>query len=106
LEKFIATILNILLRAVLLVMGLVFLLSLLIVASLLLALWLLRALWARLTGRPVQPWTFQVMRRAQWERFYRAGGMAPQGRADDADVIDVQARQVESSRTPKDRSGD
>lgn len=90
-ETFIKTVLGLLLRLVLALLGLVFLLSLLTVALLLLALWGLRALWARLTGRPVQPLAFTFLRRAQWQRFYRPGAGS---RADDADVIDVEARQV------------
>jgi len=82
---------RLLLRAVLLLMGLVFLASLLVAAVLVGALWLVRALWARLTGQPVQPLAFTLVRRAQWARFYRPGSAA---RADDADVIDVASRQV------------
>jgi uncharacterized membrane protein len=82
---------KLLLRAVLLMMGLVFLASLAVAAVLVGALWLVRALWARLTGRPVQPLAFTLIRRAQWARFYRPGSAA---RADDAEVIDVPSRQV------------
>jgi len=82
---------KLLLRAVLLLMGLVFLASLAVAAVLVGALWLVRALWARLTGRPVQPLAFTLIRRAQWARFYRPGSAA---RADDAEVIDVPSRQV------------
>lgn len=82
---------GLLLRAMLLLMGLVFLASLLAVVLLLLAGWLLRAAWARLTGRPVPPLAFTLIRRAQWERFYRPGGPR---RADAVDVIDVESRQV------------
>jgi hypothetical protein len=81
-------------------MGLVFLLSLLAAALLLLALWGLRALWARLTGRPVQPLAFAILRRAQWQRFYRPGAAQT---ARDADVIDVESRQVDGP--PADRLG-
>jgi hypothetical protein len=99
-ETFIKTVFGLLLRLVLALLGLVFLLSLLTVALLLLVLWGLRALWARLTGRPVQPLAFTILRRAQWQRFYRPGA-GP--RADDADVIDVEARQVPPQ--PPDRLG-
>jgi len=92
---------GLLLRILLLLMGLVFVLSLLAVALVVLALWGLRALWARLTGRPVQPLAFTVLRRAQWERFYRAGAAAP---VNDPDVIDVESRQVGSGRIPHDPS--
>lgn len=87
---------KLLLRAVLLLMGLVFLASLAVTAVLIGALWLVRALWARLTGQPVQPLAFTLIRRAQWARFYRPGSAA---RADDAEVIDVPSRQV--SPTPE-----
>jgi hypothetical protein len=100
LDNVIKTIFGLLLRALLLMMGLVFFLSVLAVALVLMAVWLLRALWARLTGRPVRPWTFKVVRRAQWERFYRTGRP---GRADDADVIDVASRQIDSGRLPLDK---
>lgn len=82
---------QLLLRAVLLFMGLVFLASLLVAAALLFVLWLLRAGWARLTGQPVQPLVFTVLRRTQWQRFYRAGPSASA-----AEVIDVESRQVDA----------
>lgn len=93
-------ILGLMLRTGLLLMGLVVLLSLLAAGLVLLLLWGLRALWARLTGRPVQPLVFTVLRRAQWQRFYRAGGAAP---ASGADVIDVEARPVDAG--PAERLG-
>lgn len=99
-EKLIKTLLGLLLRLLLLLMGLVFLASVLVVAAVLLLVWSLRALWARLTGRPVQPLVFTLLRRAQWERFYRPGSGRPA--ADDADVIDVESRQVVSERLPDD----
>lgn len=89
--SFLKTILGLLLRTVLLLMGLVFLLSLLAAALVLLAFWAVRALWARLTGRPVQPLALAILRRAQWRRFYPAGAARA---VRDADVIDVESRQV------------
>ena len=99
-ESILKRIFGLLLRTLLLLMGLVFVLSLLVVALVLLALWGLRALWARLRGRPVQPLAITILRGAQWQRFYRPGAAAP---ADDADVIDVQARPV--GPDPRDRLG-
>lgn len=90
--------LGVLLRIALILLGLVVLTSLLLVALVLLAVWGLRALWARLTGRPVQPLAFALLRRAQWERFYRSPAAQP---AQDADVIDVEARPVHPR--PQDR---
>jgi hypothetical protein len=93
---------GLLLRIVLALLGLVLLASLLVAALVLLAWWGLRALWAGLTGRPVQPLAITVLRRAQWERFYRSGA-AP--RADEVDVIDVESRQVGPGSQDQDRLG-
>lgn len=90
------------LRVALLLMGLVFLISLLVAALVLLVIWLMRALWAALTGRPLAPLSFTIIRQANWGRFYRPGQAPP--RADDADVIDVPSRQIDSDRTlPQDK---
>ena len=80
-------------RVALMLVGLVFLTSLLLAALVMLALWLLRALWSRLNGRPVRRWTFQIDRQAVWNRFYRAPGQRPANQRDDADVIDVEAKE-------------
>ncbi len=93
LDKMLKTIFSLLLRAVLLLLGLVFLLSLLAAAGLLLVWWGVRALWAKLTGRPVQPLLFTILSRSRWQRFY-PGGAGTQ--AAQADVIDVESRQVDS----------
>ena len=82
-----------LLRVALLLAGTIFLVSLFFAALLMLALWLLRSLWARLNGRPVTPWTFKVDRQAFWDRFDRTTGQVPKSQRDDADVIDVEAKE-------------
>jgi hypothetical protein len=107
LDNVIKTIFGLLLRVLLLTMGLVFFLSVLAVALLLMALWLLRSLWARLTGQPQRPWTFQILRQARWDQFYRTGrpGASGPNRVDDANVIDVEPKQIDSGRTPHDRAG-
>jgi len=74
--------------------GLVFFASLLVAALLVLAVWLLRALWAKLTGRPVSPWTFQVNRQAVWDRFYRRPSGHGATASRDDDVVDAQVRDV------------
>lgn len=102
-DNVIKTIFRLLLRVLLLMMGLVFFLSLLAVALLLMAVWLLRALWARLTGQPQQPWTFQILRQAQLNRFYRAAGSG-RSHVDDAEVIDVESKQIDAGRLPQDRA--
>ena len=105
-DNVIKTIFGLLLRVLLVLMGLVFFLSVLAVALVLMAVWLLRALWARLTGQPQRPWTFQILRQAQWGRFYRAAGPGAAGhsRVVDVDVIDVVPRQINSSRAPQDKT--
>ena len=59
-------------RAVLVVAGLVMFLSLLAAMLVLALAWGLRALWARLTGRPVMPWTLRVDPRTGWRTVYRS----------------------------------
>jgi hypothetical protein len=81
-------------RVVLVLAGLVFMASLLAAALLVLVVWLLRAAWARLTGRPVSPWTFQVNRQAMWNRFYRAPGAGGARQHDESDVIDAEVKEV------------
>ena len=80
--------------------GLIFFVGLMFAVCLLLAIWLVRALWARLTGRPVTPWTFQVNRQAMWNRFYRAPGSQKTSQAqqrNDYDVIDVEPKEIKRS---------
>jgi len=86
------SLLGLIVRIGLFLAGLVFFASLLAAALLVLAVWLVRALWAKLTGRPVSPWTFQINRRGAWDRFYRrSSGAAP---ARDDTVVDAQVRDV------------
>lgn len=99
-DRVIKTVFSLLLRASLLLMGLVFLVSLLAASLVLLVLWLLRAAWARLTGRPVLPLAFTILRRAQWQRFYRTGAGTA---AEAGEVIDVESRDVDAN--PADRLG-
>lgn len=102
-------------RAILLVAGLVLFLSLLAAALVLALTWGLRALWARLTGRPIVPWTMRVDPRSGWSTVYRSSARwrnaAPDAAPDEAaqprsavrrgsilpgpaDVTDVQAREL------------
>lgn len=102
---FLENVLGFLFRFVLWLASLVFFLSLLAAGLVILLVWLLRALWAKLLGRPVSPWTFQVNRQAAWQGFYRQqAGRGPAGfRRDDvvddnvvdADVIDVEPKRIE-----------
>lgn len=90
-----STLFRALMRAVLLLAGLIFLTSLLAAGTILMLIWLLRALWARLTGQQISPWTFRVDRQAVWSRFYRPPQQrGPHAAKDNVDVVDVQAKEV------------
>ena len=99
--------LGLVLRLGLLLAGLVFLVTIMMVAGLLLVLWMLRALWAKLTGKPVSPWTFQMHRQANWQRFYRGssgpGASEPEpvvespSRGLAADVTDVEIKRIDEA---------
>jgi hypothetical protein len=82
-------------RLALLLAGLVFFASLLAAGLVLLILWLLRALWAKLTGKPISPWTFQMNRQAMWQRFNQ-GGFGQPGRATPStdNVVDAEVTEV------------
>jgi len=91
---------NLLLRIVLVLAGLVVGASALVVFVLLLALWGARAGWAKLTGRPMTPFVARMdpfgaaggmMRRRQASRTPRADSVVPR-RPARADVTDVEAR--------------
>jgi hypothetical protein len=94
--------LNLLLRAFLLVAGLVFAAAVLVAFALLLGLWSVRALWARLTGRPVSPFGMRMRPGEAFAGMYRrASGGTRTPRADavrparpGGDVTDVQAREL------------
>jgi hypothetical protein len=101
LTDFFATVIGWVLRAVLVLAGLVFFLSLLAAATLLALLGLLRALWARATGQPVAAWRMGIDPRAGFGRVYRSaerwtpparrrGGVLPGADS----VTDVTVREV------------
>ena len=71
-NDFLAGLTRWLIRAVVVVAGLVIFLSLLAAVLVLALVWGLRALWARLTGRPVMPWTMRVDPRTGWSTVYRS----------------------------------
>lgn len=60
------------LRLVVFAMGVVLFLSLVAAAAVLALVWGARALWARLTGRPVVPWTMRMDPRTGWSTVYRS----------------------------------
>ena len=111
-NDFFADVLRLLLRLVLVAVGFVFFLSLLAAALVLALVWGLRAVWARLTGRPITPWTTRIDPRAGWSTVYRSSarwtspraGAAPEADATDSrrggvlpgagEVTDVQPRDL------------
>jgi hypothetical protein len=91
---FVKSILRLMLRLGLLLAGLVFFASVLIAGLLLLSVWLLRALWAKVTGQPVQPWVFQMMRRPPWQQADPRTGFGGAAQPPSDDVIDAEVRDV------------
>jgi hypothetical protein len=89
---------GLLMRGVFLLTALIFFASLALVAVFVLVLWLLRALWARLSGQPVSPWTFQFKHHATWQDFRPGSGSTVSPPRADADVIDVEIKEVREIR--------
>ena len=73
-------------KAVLFVAGVVLFLSLLAAALLLALVWGIRALWARLSGRPVVPWTMRFDPRQSWSTVYRSQSQKSTARASSAEA--------------------
>ncbi len=97
-NNFIERLPGVLLRLALMPLVVIALAALLIVAWLVLLLGLLRLVWARLSGKPLQPWTFHVDRRAVWNRFYPKPAQRQATRhSDAADITDVQPKEEKRS---------
>ena len=94
------SLMNFVVRLLLLAAGLLFAASLAAAFVLMLALWSVRAGWARLTGRPVIPLTVRLDPRTGFQRMYRRAGKGGPLRPPDgvalrpklADVTDVEPR--------------
>ncbi len=87
-----------LIRVVLLIAGLVLFVSLLAAALVLALVWGLRAAWARLTGRPVVPWTMRVDPRSGWSTVYRSSARWKSGRNGAAPEADAAAPPASARR--------
>ena len=95
-----ATVLNFILRLVLLAAALVFAASMAVAFVLMLASWGVRAAWAKLTGRPVVPFIVRIDPRSAFERMYRASERSDRTPRSDAgqsrhvvgDVTDVEPK--------------
>lgn len=88
---------NLILRVILLLLGLVFAASLAVAALLLAAVWGVRYAWGRLTGKPVTPWVMRFNPRSGFDRFRHAAQQPAEPTA--ADVVSARAR-GESVRSP------
>lgn len=116
-NEFVAGVLRLLLRVVVIAMGLVLFASLLVAALVLALVWTLRAGWARLTGKPITPWAMRMDPRTgfstvfrsteRWSSGRRGAASAPENTQDEAaaphrggilpgaaEVTDVEAREV------------
>lgn len=85
-NDFAAALVRWLVKAVLLVAGVVLFLSLLAAALVLALVWAVRALWARLSGRPIVPWTMRFDPRQSWSTVYRSQSYKTTGRAPSAEA--------------------
>jgi flagellar biosynthesis protein FlhB len=87
---------NLLLRILLTLAGLIFAASLLVVMFVLLLVWSLRALWFKLTGRSITPFAMRINPRAGFEQVFRRAergsvvSRAP--RREMGDVTDVEPK--------------
>ena len=71
-NDFVASVLRLTVRLVVLAMGVVVFLSLMAAVLVLAAMWALRAGWARLTGRPVAPWVMRMDPRTGFSTAFRS----------------------------------
>ena len=76
-------------KLIFLAAGLLFTLLLLALTFVLLLIWGLRMMWGRMTGRPVEPLAFTILRRSQ---FFRPRAERNEANIIDAEVVDVEAR--------------
>ena len=102
-NEFLAGLTRWLIRAVLVVAGLVMFVSLLVAVLVLALAWGLRALWARITGRPVVPWTMRVDPRTGSSTVYRSGGRWSAARTPPA--AEAPTRRAPAAGTPPRRAG-
>jgi len=72
LNEFVAGVLRLVLRVVVVAMGVVLFLSLVAAVMVLALVWALRAGWARLTGKPVTPWVMRMDPRTGFGTVFRS----------------------------------
>ena len=101
-NEFVAGVLRLVLRVVVVAMGVVLFLSLVAAVMVLALVWALRAGWARLTGKPVTPWVMRMDPRTGFNTVYRSTArwtahtaeQARQRASRSRDVTDVQPREI------------
>ena len=71
-NEFVAGVLRLLVRVLVVAMGLVLFASLLVAVMVLALVWSLRAAWARMTGRPVTPWVMRMDPRTGFHTVFRS----------------------------------
>ena len=71
-NEFVAGVLRLVLRVVVVAMGVVLCLSLVAAVMVLALVWALRAGWARLTGKPVTPWVMRMDPRTGFGTVFRS----------------------------------
>ena len=71
-NEFVAGVLRLVLRVVVVAMGVVLFLSLVAAVMVLALVWALRAGWARLTGKPVTPWVMRMDPRTGFGTAFRS----------------------------------
>lgn len=94
-ERLFFSIFGLFLRLGLLLIGLLVMVFVLVLSLLMLAGWGLYAMVARLLGRPVQPLAFTILRQTQ-AQFFRRGAARDAGPRDEAEIIDVNSREVDA----------
>jgi len=88
LNEFVAGVVRLLLRVVVIAMGLVLFASLLVAVMVLALVWALRAGWARLTGQPVTPWVMRMDPRTGFSTVFRSTERWSSGRRGPAPAPD------------------
>jgi len=98
LNEFVAGVVRLLLRIVVIAMGLVLFASLLAAALVLALVWALRAGWARLTGQPVTPWVMRMDPRTGFSTVFRSTERWSSGRRGSAPAADGTSDETAASR--------
>ncbi|RQO82065.1 hypothetical protein [Acidovorax sp. FJL06] len=97
-NEFVAGVLRLLLRVVVIAMGLVLFASLVVAALVLALVWMLRAGWARLTGQPVTPWAMRMDPRTGFRTVFRSTERWSSGRRGAAPAADDTSDEATASR--------